>query len=361
MGKIGVVTLFGYVNYGNKLQNYAVQRIFEKAGYAVETIVCIDNWWYEPCARIYHLGKALLGDKIAARKNKLRMFTKEYLPVRFIYSKNKHISESIAREYSFFVVGSDQVWNPEIDLSLWNYFLQFASKNQRICLSPSIATENIPVEKYNLFKEGMSGFQHLSCREEKGAELIYEMTGKKCEWLLDPTLYITKDEWQKFEEPISIAKKYVLCFFLGNISDGAKTSINQYAEINSLEVINLNDIQCSYYVSNPQQFVWMIDHSQMIFTDSFHATAFSINMNKPFYVFERKETQDIANHMFSRLESLTKMFELQDRCVSQFKDKDMEFTTDCDFQRVNMILFEKRRKMQKYIDVCLNQKKDNLG
>ena len=359
MKKVGIITLFGYVNYGNKLQNYAVQHIFEKAGYTAETIVCTEKWWYKSCARIYHWGKELLGDRTAARKNRFRRFTKEYLPVKDIYSKDGCIPSSISSDYSFFVVGSDQVWNPEIKLSTWNYFLRFASKNQRICLSPSIAAEKIPPEKHDAFEEGLNGFYHLSCREEKGAELIYEMTGKKCEWLIDPTLFISKDEWLEFEKPVQRAENYVLCFFLGSISENTKARIEQYSKKNDLKVIYLNDPQCEYYVSDPQQFVWMINHARMVFTDSFHATAFSINMNTPFYIFERKEKHDIANHVFSRMESLAEMFELQDRCVSQVND--MEFSTDCDFQRVNTILFEKRKEMQKYIDVCLNQKEDNLG
>ena len=38
MKNVGIVTLFGEYNFGNRLQNYAVQQVLEKNGLNVETI-----------------------------------------------------------------------------------------------------------------------------------------------------------------------------------------------------------------------------------------------------------------------------------------------------------------------------------
>jgi len=38
MKKAGIITLFGEYNYGNRLQNYAVQETLRKMGLDVETI-----------------------------------------------------------------------------------------------------------------------------------------------------------------------------------------------------------------------------------------------------------------------------------------------------------------------------------
>src|SRR5690625_2987131 len=39
MAKIGIITLNGYFNYGNRLQNYALQEMLKDLGFEVETII----------------------------------------------------------------------------------------------------------------------------------------------------------------------------------------------------------------------------------------------------------------------------------------------------------------------------------
>ncbi|NLM25557.1 MAG: hypothetical protein GX208_05520 [Firmicutes bacterium] len=38
MKKIGIITICDYTNYGNRLQNYAVQEVLRTFGYEVETV-----------------------------------------------------------------------------------------------------------------------------------------------------------------------------------------------------------------------------------------------------------------------------------------------------------------------------------
>ena len=41
--KIGIITLNGYFNYGNRLQNYALQETLKSFGYEVETVLVDDR------------------------------------------------------------------------------------------------------------------------------------------------------------------------------------------------------------------------------------------------------------------------------------------------------------------------------
>ena len=38
MEKVGIITIYDENNYGNRLQNYAVQTILEKMGFEVKTL-----------------------------------------------------------------------------------------------------------------------------------------------------------------------------------------------------------------------------------------------------------------------------------------------------------------------------------
>ena len=59
----------------------------------------------------------------------------------------------------------------------------------------------------------------------------------------------------------------------------------------------------------------MIQHAAYVLTDSFHAVAFSIKFHKDFYVFDRKQ-EGVAS-MFSRIETITKRFGLENRVQSR--------------------------------------------
>ena len=62
--KIGIVTIIDYINYGNRLQNYAVQKVLNNMGFETESIQNI------PYNDIQYISEGLSGkDKI---RNDLR-------------------------------------------------------------------------------------------------------------------------------------------------------------------------------------------------------------------------------------------------------------------------------------------------
>ncbi|MGO5327411.1 polysaccharide pyruvyl transferase family protein [Oscillospiraceae bacterium LCP21S3_A1] len=350
-GKIGIVTLYGNSNYGNKLQNYAVQELYKEHGYEAETIVCRRKSWKRT------IKNALRWFDIPEKRREIALtdFSKKYLQVKKIESRSGLIDASIAEEYEFFSVGSDQVWNPLIrKKEKYNFFLRFAKQNQRICLSPSISTDSIPGECLREYINGMEGFPYLSCREEEGTELIREVTKKNCYHTIDPTLAISKEKWLSFEEKCEAQKPYVLLFFLGDINDQTQRLIDTIRNKFGLTVICPSDKHSSYYCINPNQFVYLIDHAEIVLTDSFHATAFSINLNTPFYVFNRRSSQTVSEKMSSRIVSLTRNAGLFDRYITDLNSCNPNLT--CDFSTANEYLNKARIEIEQYITKCLNQK-----
>ena len=350
-GKIGIVTLYGNSNYGNKLQNYAVQELYREHGYEAETIVAKRKNWKKT------IKAALKWFDIPEKRREIALacFSKNYLRVREIKSQNGLFDAAIAKEYEFISVGSDQVWNPLIrKKEKDNFFLRFAERNQRICLSPSIGTDYIPQECQREYIKGLAGFPYLSCREEEGAKLIQEVTKKDCYHAIDPTLAISKDKWLRFEKKCEVQKPYLLLFFLGDISNETKRIIDIIKTKFKLSVICPSDKHSRYYCITPNQFIYLIDHAEIVLTDSFHATAFSINMNTPFYVFNRRSNQAVSEKMSSRIVSLTRKTGLIDRYIT-----DLRFCSpnlSCDFSTANEYLKGARIELDKYITKCLSQK-----
>ncbi len=351
MKKIGIVTLYGSYNYGNRLQNYAVQELLRKEGYLSETLVCKKSRIKEVLRDFYYRLRVITNDNVAKRHLSLKKFNKQNIYTNVVYRKNGLLPTEIANKYDAFCVGSDQVWNPEIrKKERWNFFLQFAKSYQRICISPSVGVSSISSKYREEFSKYLSTFKYLSCREAEGTNEISVLSGKRCEHIIDPTLAMTQEEWRKFETKLDIKKKYIVIFVLGILNDSIKNKIKDYANKEEYEIIELSDISNPYYSISPKEFVWLIDKAELVFTDSFHAAAFSINLNTSFYVFDRQQNEEIANHLSSRIRSLVSLFGLEDRYIESEIEN---FLIECDFYKANQILIQERNKFNKYLKKCL--------
>lgn len=354
--KIGIVTLFGNYNYGNRLQNYAVQEIIKEFGFSAETIVFIIDAKKELYRKLKRCWLGLKGAPETKRYKKFSKFNREMIPIRYVYAKNGIVNNRLRNQYYCFFVGSDQVWNPEIrqkERSI--FFLSFARKNQRICISPSIGVSSIPSRFRDIYYNGLRGFNYLSCREEEGKKEIERISEMKCVRLIDPTMVLTAEKWKNFAKikRLSIKNRYIFCLFLGIFNQKLKSNIEEYAQNNGLVFCDISSPKDDFYSIDPRQLVLLLDNAEMIFTDSFHITAFSINLNRPFWVFDRISSE-VNLKINSRIKTLVSLFGLQDRYIKEF-----EFSIDekCDFSYANKQLKIEREKFKKYIELCLKQVK----
>lgn len=346
--KVGIVTLFGD-NYGNKLQNLAVQKIIERYDVETETILVdvgqgirpINGKFIKKLTPTYlvKVAKARFKNKylykndrdgifksvrfwkkgdwrtiLETRKQSFLKFTEKHLKIANNKISLTNTGEEWLREYDFFISGSDQVWNPTYpETSLLN-FLQFAPKEKRIALSPSIGLSKLPEHVKTLYKKWINDIPYLSVREEQGAKIIKELTGREATVLADPTLCISGEEWESIEEKpnFDTDTPYVFTYFLGNETNKYRKYVEKFAKRNGYKIVNIFDLrEPEHYAVNPAEFIYLIHHAKAVFTDSFHGSVFSIIMKIPFVVFDRVEIG--GRGMSSRIETLLKTFSLENR------------------------------------------------
>lgn len=345
--KIGIITITNGENYGNRLQNYAVQEALKDIGAQPETIHKTTNvfnaegWKYLLKLRFkkfihYHLTKE------EDRRLNFYRFTKKYIKrSRFVIDEK--IPEGMEEEYKYFVAGSDQVWNPFLDYCTGANFLDFTKAEKKIAFSASIAVEEIPEEKRDNFKKWIQDFRLLSVREQRGAELIYELCGRHAQVLADPTLYLPCERWRTIEKKIATPENgYVLIYFLGECTEEYRRQIETYAKRKNLDIFELQSDE--HYGIAPDEFLYLIDHSELVCTDSFHGTVFSIIFHKAFVVFERREK--FAN-MNSRLVTLLSAFSMESRRSECIKE-DHIFTED--FSKADNVIKAEREKISSFLD-----------
>jgi len=320
--KVAIVTLHGEFNYGNRLQNYAVQKSFEKLGCSAETVVSVERLPFTAQIKKYVRNILIFLNKYIFKRNsqwlreyEFKAFTRKYIPSRYIKTSDGKLPKKISDEYDYFVVGSDQVWNPTFgsyEKLYDNMFLMFTKREKKVCFSPSIGTSVIPLEWYEKFVTGFKTFPEISVREQDGANLIYKMTGICPQVLIDPTLMLTAEEWSQIASPVKCTENtlYVLEYFLGNRDKSVDDQIEQFTKTKGYQRYKLLDSsQQNLYCSGPHQFITLISHAAVVYTDSFHACVFSIIFGIPFVILKRK---DYMPNMYSRIDTLLALFGIRD-------------------------------------------------
>lgn len=313
MGKIGIISLFGRFNYGNRLQNYATCRICEHEGLPAESLVL--NRRFSLRREVKKAAKSLLGRPeppcLEKQMDPLRLAAfdrfNEFIPIRCI----EHVDHRLSNEYASFIVGSDQVWNPRFYAynEDW-FFLRFAERSQRIALAPSIGTNKLSLFQGGIVAHGVRGFSHLSVREEMGAKLIRKYAGVEATVICDPTLVVPAEEWLSIaDDRLTPRKPYIFTYLLG---DGANSHsvISKVSEGGKLPVISLSDRDGSGEIpAGPAEFLSLISSATHVVTDSFHAALFSAVFHVPLTVVRRTG----GSEMFSRIETLARQLGIEDK------------------------------------------------
>ena len=329
--KIGILTITDGANYGNRLQNYAMQIFLSSLGYEVETIRRSTPRDAIGIRRIIFLLKDLLKIVIGmqntffCKRRRIEIFNdfnKSYIFFSKYCLSNNKAPKELKNEYDYFICGSDQVWNANFEVikcDIMNHLAAFANPKQRIAFAASFGTPSIANGYEDVFKNELSKFKAIAVREDAGKEIVDRLTNKQATVVLDPTLLIRRDDWEKIEKKPSYIEKerFIVTYFLGGRNPKMEKYIDELSREKNARVINL-DIEFlsddkiqnkDVFYTTPDEFVWLIHYAECVLTDSFHASAFSIIFEKPFVVFERIATE-AGNNMESRIDTLLYKFNL---------------------------------------------------
>ena len=344
MKNISIITIWDENNYGNRLQNYAVQEILKQNNNVVtiKNKAILNNKKHIMEYLLRTLKNMILHIKGVLKKDTRKELFKEFdRNINFSKGTFNYLFNNNVKNSDYIIVGSDQVWNPNFgrlrDLDLVN----FKTNAKKISFSASFGVAKLPDECKGKVQNALNNFKMISVREDTGKEIVEELTGRKdVEVLVDPTMLLTSEEWDKVaKKPEQLkSEKYILNYFLGELSEKRKNEINRIAKENGCEVINILDKKSPFYQTGPSEFLYLEKHAFLICTDSFHSSVFAILYNRPFIVFER---EDKTASMNSRIETLINKFNLKNR---NFEGKITEENLKHDYTEAYNILEKEKEK-----------------
>ena len=340
--KIGIITIIGK-NYGNRLQNYALQEVLRDYARHVYTI----PMYKEPIIKqkIKYCIESVIRRNVVKKDGWMRFYF-------LINWESDSIRELCEEQYDAFVAGSDQIWNPFFEYNTGREFLTFSKKEKRIAYAASMGIEVLPDSCKDRYREWLSEMPFISVRESAAANIVYELIGKKVPVVLDPVFLLNESEWNKLAQKANCSEKseYIFYYFLGKQNEEANDWIEKLANKRSLRVLNVLEHFDEY---GPMEFVALIKGAEMVVTNSFHCTAFSIIYHKQFVVFER-QMDNISEQMTSRLNTLLEMFDLKNRFYSGVWNEDISEIKYTKWKEIDRVLEKRRNESIKFITEALN-------
>lgn len=378
-GRVGIVTLPGNYNYGNRLQLLAEIRIYASLGY--EPVSLVFNRRERPLAHPNRIVRRLAGKQVNLNADSARPARRAKAFGRFSRLIPERTYESLldidASSYAYFSVGSDQVWNPNggmvgahdnlarkiyhgitdpgeaRDASDW-LFLRFAEREQRIALAPSIGADFVDARQARWLAKGVSCFDSLSVREERGAEIILECSGREAEVVCDPTLVLSKREWASLaDDRLTPKGPYVLAYLLGGPTEESEAALSAATDEGVVPVVPLSDkSRPGEPDAGPEEFLSLVEHASHVVTDSFHASVFSAVFERPLTIVHRAGSS--SGPMFSRLQALTDVLGLQDKIHASCEPFDC--SRHADYEGVADAIAQERGRFMEYLESVLENR-----
>lgn len=380
--KIGVVTLYhNSRNYGGLLQAYALVHVLKRMGVDANQIDYAPSrknqkgHFIKEIFRKQGLGVFLVKLFKNLISNLYQRFTNSYytplLKKRFkvmdLFREsiphtnecNQYTIEDVCKGIDAFIVGSDQVWKPTVIDSV--YSLAFSVGKPKMAYAASLSVNSIPEDKVNCYKEAVARLDMISVRESEGQNLLKGYSDSKTiDCVCDPTMLLSRSEWASMcGSPNKEIGKYAFCYFLGDTKAHRK-AVSRYAKAHNLKIVTYPNLMgkqriadrtfgdYKIYDSDPLGFVNLISNAEIVFTDSFHATSFSLYMHTPFYVF----TRDAVFSMNSRITSLLGKVGCTDRFVSP--DASL-VASPVDWDAIDKVLESERQIGLQYIQRFLDE------
>ena len=375
---IGVCIKYFHENYGGMLQAYATVRLLEERGLDYELIQYEKSLSLKEKIRFIPrlFNGILINDKYEAfkkkqglkkhpefahneaiRKEAFKVFKEEHFtklsPVFVGYENLKKGAE----RYEAVVTGSDQLWSPA-GLPTNYYNLMFVPDGiRKISYASSFGVKQIPWYQTARTRKFLNRIDYISMRENRGSEIVKELTGKKVPTILDPVFMFDQAGWEKLI-PVKkeINETYIFAYFLGNNPKHRK-AVKELSKETGFKIIALRHLDqyveedesfgdYTEYDVAPDRFLNLVRGASYVCTDSFHGACFSIINKKQFMVFNRYDEQS-KHSKNSRIDTLCQNLGIENR---RFNGKIETIRETIDYEDVLERLNNLKKKTMAYLD-----------
>ncbi len=342
--KIAILTQPLHTNYGGNLQNFALQKVLTDMGHEPVTIdrhhtvklrTKLKLGYFKNLLMHFLKGtpKPLWKSYFSSKKEQaylrqdITAFIDAYITKTPRLYSDKAV-QAIFKENNFeaVIVGSDQCWRPMYSPNIYTYYLDFLKDNKEIkklAYAASFGTDQweYTEEQTARCKKLIQQFDLVTVREKAAVNLVAEKLNKDAEFVLDPTLLLSKEDYiELFVGKNLPDNKGIYTYILDDsdwktqVVETAKETLGlpQFSNQHNKHTVN------SEKIPSIESWIKGFADADFVITDSFHGTVFSIIFNKPFISLVN------VSRGASRFESILGELELTERLLSEFDNQKVE-------------------------------------
>lgn len=319
--KIGILTFHSVDNYGAVLQAFALQTYLKSVGHNVEIIDYRPSYFHTKRTWPLTHPIRLLGELAGVyHARKFESFRRTYFNRTVVCLTAKDLESELPR-YDAVIVGSDQVWSPNVDRRketdpIFFFRWNLPTTTKKIGYAASFGTDSIPEEHIASVREGLANINIISVREKSGVEIVKDIANRDATWVCDPVFLLSPEQWKTILGCKDVTPREYMTYMAPDIR-----ILQDLARRNRTKVIapGWNPYfavkkNLGIMFTSPAEWVQRIASSKGFITKSFHGTSFAILMHAPF-VFIRPS--GAMAKRATRILSVLERVGLQDRILPE--------------------------------------------
>ncbi|HHX70418.1 MAG TPA: polysaccharide pyruvyl transferase family protein, partial [Gallicola sp.] len=197
--------------------------------------------------------------------------------------------------------------------------------SKKISYAPSVNNSNLEQFIANTeYVRLLCEIDSLSVRDHKSKEIIEELTGKKTEIVLDPTLLTDPPIYK-----IGINEPYIAVYvFEANLSDKDIDKIRGFAKKHKMKLVACGVYLewCDYCIHSKHGTPFYLYYkAEYVITNTFHGTAFAINYKKNFI--------SIVNNN-DKIINLLKEYGIDNRGIKTGEDLEQTLLNEINYEKI---------------------------
>ena len=351
---VAFITVHIGINVGSNLQAIATSEVLKKAGYDpilvnyIPPRVTSKRYWRDAFSSPKKLVWRIINfPSYFYQKRLFRNYLAKHIKqTRPIYRDDDFAKLLPAADV--YLTGSDQVWNFKWNEGFDSHYFFHGIYGKKVAYAASIGMESLAQSEKIFLKQELDNYEK-AVREAQAVKLLREIGFDPIQ-VIDPTLMLNREQWKSFIEKRIVKKQYLLVYTPYNIKDKDQIfkTVRLIAKAKGLQVVTFSwDFwgeklaDKTIFYASPGDFLSLVYYADYVVTNSFHGTAFSINLNKQFWVY--------APSMFSsRVSSIIQLLELDNRMI------DGDITSEAiddriDYEQVNHKLDIERARAMSFL------------
>lgn len=311
MKKIGIVSYninCNFTNYGSALQSWALSETLKKLGYKPVLLdycpdILRDKDPLNPMKNMWDMdleARRQCELSLSAIRENYRKFEQFYTE-KFNRSRKKYFSNNFndvcADEgIDAFVCGSDTIFCVDEFGIDDGYYANYPCMRSGYAISyaASFGDSHFTEETYALLKARLCNFKAIGIRERGMLPYIRKHTSVRVEKVLDPTLLLDREDFERIEAGRLEESPYIL-LYARRYNKQMFSYAEKLAQEKGCKIVDISlraenaDKHRMFYEAGVEEFLSLVRHAEFVVTNSFHGMIVAVHYRKPFVIFSREQ------------------------------------------------------------------------